>query len=231
MNNVHKTYHWPNHRTEIISVVYRPPSGKTEKFFDKLKHALDFIQNEKANAETIILGDINIDYKLRHTINYKQIKEFEREYQLKQLITNPTHITPGNSSVLDMIFTDIENIQRSRILDNALSDHLPVFVTKKKQKIRKNNTKMYTKGRSYTFYKKESFQLSIQNDKRWHNYWMPNTDPDTLWQIMFQILKDAADHFSPIVNMKDWFSHELQEIHYEDDYSAFIKTVNSKYPV
>ena len=127
----------PNHRTEIISVIYRPPSGNTINFLEDIKSSVEYIQDKKPNAEITILGDINIDYKLRHTTDFKKVKEFEREYQLKQLITTPTRITPRNASLLDMIFTDMENIDSSGILNITISDHLPVFVIKKKAKIPK----------------------------------------------------------------------------------------------
>ena len=155
-------YERPNHRTEVISVIYRPPSGTILNFFDEIRKSVDHMQSMKPNAELTILGDINIDYRLRHSPEYKKVKDFEREYQLKQLISTPTRITPRNSSIIDMIFSDMEYISSSGTLDIAISDHLPISVEKKKVNYTKNVS--FTKGRSYKNYEKEMFQTLICND-------------------------------------------------------------------
>ena len=59
----------PNFKTEIISTIYRPPSGTCSKSFDELTESMNIAQ-ELSNAEITILGDINIDYKLRHTNDF-----------------------------------------------------------------------------------------------------------------------------------------------------------------
>ena len=41
------------------------------------------IAYEYVNAETTILGDINMDYKLRHTNDFSKLKDFERDFQLR----------------------------------------------------------------------------------------------------------------------------------------------------
>ena len=41
------------------------------------------IAYEYVNAETTILGDINMDYKLRHTNDFSKLKNFERDFQLR----------------------------------------------------------------------------------------------------------------------------------------------------
>ena len=85
----------PNFKTEIISVIYRPPSGTCSKSFDKLTETMD-IARDLLNAEITILGHIDIDYKLRHTNDFSKLKDFERDFQYKQLIQTPTRITPRN---------------------------------------------------------------------------------------------------------------------------------------
>ena len=45
------------------------------------------------------------------------MKDFEKEYQFKQLISVPIRITPRNSSEIDTIFTDMENIISHGTLD------------------------------------------------------------------------------------------------------------------
>ena len=181
---------------------------------------------------TSILGDINIDYRLRHTLDYKRIKDLEREYQLKQLITSPTRITPRHSSIIDMIFTDMEHIHSFGTLNNAISDHLPVFIAKKKGKVVKNIS--YTEGRSYKQYNKETYQQLIRNDCRWISFWDPTIDPNEQWEIVYETILDASNQLCPIVKMKinennpQWFSHELlQEIYYKDELYHHFKVTRT----
>ena len=82
----------PNHRNEIVSLIYRPPSGNCSNFFEELNESMELSQ-ENINAETTILGDINIDYKLRHTSDFDKLKDFERDFQVKQYINTPTRTT------------------------------------------------------------------------------------------------------------------------------------------
>ena len=210
----------PNHRTEMLSVVYRPPSGASHIFFEELYNSMDFL-SEYSNAETTIMGDINLDYRLRHTKDFDKIKDFEKDYQLKQLIETPTRITNRTVSIIDLIFTDMEYISSSGVLDYKISDHLPVFVCKKKEKVKQ--TFRTTQGRSYKHYVREDFEKLIKQDRRWPTFWN-ETDVDELWRLMFAIIVDAADKTAPMVNMKivngnpEWFSQEiLEEIYLKDE--------------
>ena len=225
-------YERPNHRIEVISVIYRPPSGTILNFFDELRKSVDHIQSMKPNSETTILGDINIDYRLRHSPEYKKLKDFEREYQLKQLISTPTRITPRKSSIIDTIFTDMEYINSSGTLDITISDHLPVFVVKKKTSSPKNIS--FIEGRTYKNYTKENFQTLIRNDKGWAAFWNLENDANTLWDIMYDIILTASDTLCPLVKMKinnnnpEWFSQEiLEEIHYKSELFREYKETKS----
>ena len=221
-----------NHRTEIISVIYRPPSGVTSNFLEDLKKSVDHVQSMKPNAEVIILGDINIDYRPRHTLEYKKMNDFEREYQLKQLISVPTRITPRNSTIIDTIFTDMENISAHGTLDITISGHLPVFVTK--QKIKKTIFFSFVEGRSYKMYRKDHLHKLIREDEQWDAFWDPMNDANILWDIMFNIILKASNVLCPFIKMKinsnnpEWFSQEiLEEIHYKSDLFYIYKESNS----
>ena len=219
----------PDHRTQIISVIYRPPTGNSQLFFDELYTSMDYIADH-STAEMTVMGDVNIDYKLRHTKDYSLIKDFERDFQLKQLIDKPTRITPRHSSTIDLIFSNMEYISDSGVLDIKISDHLPIFIYKKKDKIKQSFST--TKGRTYKNYVKEVFENLILNDNRWVDYWDPDLNVDEIWDIMFNIILDAANITCPMVSMKiangnpAWFCNEvLEEIHLKDElYNQFRST-------
>ena len=116
----------------------------------------------------------------------------------------------------------MEYIQDSGVLDYTISDHLPVFVHKKKDRIKHTFSK--TRGRTYKNYIKEDFINIILEDQRWLGFWDPELTIDEIWEIMFQIIVDAAESLCPMVNMKIvngnpvWFSQEiLEEIYLKDE--------------
>ena len=116
----------------------------------------------------------------------------------------------------------MEHINDSGVLDYQVSDHAPVFISKKKSKIKKTFYK--TKGRSYKNYVKTDFLRLITEDERWLGFWDPDIDVDYMWKLMYDIILDASNITCPFVNMKiaddnpEWFSHELlEEIHLKDE--------------
>ena len=159
----------PNHRNQIFSVIYRPPSGNIQSFFEELNISMDYLSGY-INAEITITGDLNIDYKLRHSREFTLIKDFKRDYQLKQYISKPTRITTRTASIIDMIFSNMEYINDFGVLDNKISDHLPIFICKKKDKIKQSFSK--TKGRTYKNYDRTVFENIIYNDNRWVDFFV-----------------------------------------------------------
>ena len=89
-----------------------------------------------------------------------------------------------------------------------------------------------TKGRTYKNYVKEDFENLILHDNRWIDFWDPDLEVDEIWNIMYNIILDAADITCPMVNMKiangnpAWFCNEiLEEIHLKDElYNQFRTT-------
>ena len=103
-----------------------------------------------------------------------------------------------------------------------ISDHLPVYIHKKKEKIKQTHTR--TRGRTYKHYIQHDFENIILNDNRWIKFWDPDLSVDEIWQCMFDIILTAADEICPMVNMKirngnpEWFSKEkLEEIYLKDE--------------
>ena len=158
----------PNTRKQLIANIYRPPNGKLTDAIAKLTESMKKAQNS-FSSEITLLGDFNVNYKLRHTLPFKQLKEFERNFNLKQLINTTTRIGIKTKSCLDLIFTNMDHIISSGVLDIAISDHLPVFLIKKKAKL--PSCFIPTKARSYVNYDKTTFQDSIKHHPKWEIFW------------------------------------------------------------
>ena len=98
------------------------------------------------------------------------------------------------------------------VLNYVISDHLPVYVMRKQERSCKEYT--YSVGRNMKNYKIEDFQLTIQRDKRWLQFWEADT-VYTKWDTMYNIILDSLDHILPkrririCINIPEWFTKEV----------------------
>ena len=205
----------PNFKRQIIGVIYRPPSGAIKDFINEIEYSLDSIVNSSSSFELTVLGDFNMNYQKTNTLEYREIKEFERKYQLKQYINNPTRVTNNVKSTIDLIFTDMTMVSDSGVLSNMIADHLPIYVVKKKE--RNDKSFSYTFGRSYKNYNKEVLQDLISINMKWRSFWNKTNTPDELWEIMLDVITEAANSLCPIKrirvrkNVPGWISKEVIE--------------------
>ena len=133
-----------------------------------MKQAIKLIEKRlgslpKPNEELVILGDFNIDYKNKKSINYKNIKFFERSNSLDQLVCTTTRNTKTTSSLLDIIFTNVKHIKEAGTLDSFLNDHQPIFLLKKKERTTGKIEQQF-EGRSYKNYDKQRFVDNISQN-------------------------------------------------------------------
>ena len=151
--------------------VYRPPDGKSRDF---TQHILNMLkQSDRSHSDTILIGDFNIDYKNKTLVSSLKLDSLENKLNLKQIINKCTRVTDTTSTCIDLLFTDIENVSDSGTIEYDISDHLPIYLVKKKtrNKIRK---KIAT-GRSYLHNNREAFNRTF-NSFDW-NIFESNTDP------------------------------------------------------
>ena len=192
----------PNVSTKIIANIYRPPNSKLPECLKELSNSATNAQ-DLFKHELVIVGDFNVNYNLRHSAAFKQLKNFERNFNLLQLINTSTRQNgrSKNATCLDLIFTNMNHIISSGTLDISISDHLPVFLIKKKQK--QKSTSSFIKARSFSNYNKQSFQEDLLYHSRWVDFWDLDKDkPAEMWEIMLEVIQDCADHHCPIKNMK-----------------------------
>ena len=103
------------------------------------------------NEDLFLMGDFNLDY-LDHKHEYvSDLKQIAPIFGLKQHIKETTRYSLNQNglghvkgSCLDLIFTTSPYIQQSGTLNFNLSDHLAVFITRKKDQ--NLNTKITLKG-------------------------------------------------------------------------------------
>ena len=131
-----------------------------------------------SNKENIILGDVNINYKLRHSHPFELLKKIERDFGLKQLTHMDTGITARSSTLIDIILTDCEYITASGVLELCISDHYAVYMVKKKPRLK--HQKVKSTGRSYKFYNKIEMQKSFRAHTKWREFWQHECNIDMM---------------------------------------------------
>ena len=144
-------------RDIIITAVYKPPNGKTKKTFMTLNEKLG--KTGRNNADIYIIGDLNINYRNKKSKEYKCLDFFSKSNGLKQIIKNSTRHTKTTSTLIDIILTNDQYISHSGTINSYLSDHQPIYVIKKKFRMKKTTWKF--RGRSYLKYDEIRFKENL----------------------------------------------------------------------
>lgn len=130
----------PKSKPILVGICYRPPDQRD--FYESLDEILN-VSNYVLGQELIILGDLNTDMLKKDLSVFKHFSSFCKSYALKQIIVDPTRITPKSRTIIDCILvSDNYKIFRSGVLEAGLSDHNMVYVIRKlkREAIRQHNT-------------------------------------------------------------------------------------------
>ena len=197
-------------KNNILSNIYRPPSGNFEIFENKLNDILSEV--DKTKKITHLMGDFNID--LLKTDNCYDSNRFCEQLLTSSffpLINRPTRITQHTATLIDNIFTnDLEQIESgiNGLIFSDISDHLPIFhisslsTNKNKSKTVKTRYKRTINNDSLA-----SFLVSVKNISWSHTF--QTNDPCESYDIFHNNLKAAIDKNFPFVKMKNKsFDHE-----------------------
>ena len=113
----------------IVGVIYRPPGGKLDSFYDAFFPVIDRINSE--NRPCYIVGDFNID--LLNTSNKNGGNVFVNRMFSNGFcprIDRPTRVTENTATLIDHIFSNVHNNSTmSGIWTADIADHLPVYIT------------------------------------------------------------------------------------------------------
>lgn len=120
--------------------LYKPPRGNCNEFLAILE---DAIKNTRSSfrGEIAILGDFNINV----SSNDKPSQDLAKMcglLGLSQVISDPTRLTNHSATCLDLIITDIEWVHMAGVVDSSISDHFPVFLCRKKDRLEKKVTEI-----------------------------------------------------------------------------------------
>ena len=116
-------------KTILLSLVYRPLNSPAQTLAD-IENSIDFACDINI-GNIVITGDFNLNYL--DTSSKRKITSVFNQYNLTQLIREPTHFTENSSSLLDLVYTNnpqfviLSGVGES-FLDQNLRYHCPVFV-------------------------------------------------------------------------------------------------------
>ena len=131
--------------------------------------------------------------------------------QLKQYIKQTTR--QDSDTIIDLILSNSEIIQESGVIDINISDHLPIFLIRKKAKIK--HQKVTFMGRSYTNLNTDSLSENLLSYTR--NDFATN-NIDSCWNIMIHRIYHVVDKLCPLKDFKfakekpKWISDDLIEL-------------------
>ncbi|XP_052749329.1 uncharacterized protein LOC128200304 [Galleria mellonella] len=87
----------------IIGTAYRPEWVGIDVFLDAVTESVTYFSNYDY---IVLLGDFNADMSDAHNIKTKKIQQFLQCLNLKQVVTEPTHFSIHNETLLDIICTN-----------------------------------------------------------------------------------------------------------------------------
>ena len=214
----------PKTKPIIIGTVYRPPDQT-----NFLYHFESVLGNIRSDAEMIMLGDFNINFKDKNNGLLKKYSEVLNMFGLKQLINSPTRVTRKSSTIIDHVLCNTSNkICNYGTIVVGLSDHFLVFCTRKvtRGQINKHNTVEIRCMKNYSI---DTFVDKLSNAD-WSSVYNAQ-DANESWCSFKSTLLSVIDSLAPLkqVRLKQrsdpWMTNDiLSQIKHRDNLLLKFKT-------
>ena len=107
----------------LVICIYRSPTGNFAHFMKGIDTILNHFR--KPNCESVICGDINIDYLNEKCYKWQQLDALLTIYNLISTVRYPTRRMNGSNSAIDNIFIDLSHDGTYTLypIINGLSDN------------------------------------------------------------------------------------------------------------
>lgn len=122
-------------RTVLVGVCYRPPQNDPD-FSYKLNNVLSELTSSYPNADIVLFGDFNfptIDWRnytsMTNSSEAKNFVDVCLNFNLTQLILEPTRIAQNSANTLDLILTNSPDSATSITYLREISDHKVIHAT------------------------------------------------------------------------------------------------------
>ena len=177
----------------LVGTWYRPPNSPRE-LLNLFEDTIDRIDAE--NSELYLLGDLNCNLLAQNPdANTFDLLNILDIYDLTQLITEPTRITPISKSLIDLCITNYpEKVTFSGVLPLGISDHSLVYIIRKSA--HPKTAGKIIKRRNFKHFNEANFldDLSLLNWDVVLNY----DDPNDMWRVWVDMLMGVVNKHAPI---------------------------------
>ena len=231
-----------NSKSFLLGNMYRPPNA-TIQWNENFEDCIENVLGE--DKEIYLMGDIN-----RDLLN-NQIKNVWTEYMepfgLTQLVSEATRVTSDSSTLIDHVYSNCpENVNSLYVPKIGLSDHFPIFITRKMHNQPPKNVHFTIAYRSFKNFNEAEFIEDLQTVP-WDTIKLFE-DIDDIMDAWLDLFLQVVDKHVPIKqhrvkhkNQPEWMSAEILEaikcrdrhksLGNEDDYKTWrnkvIKLINN----
>ena len=179
----------PRSKPFLVGTWYRPPNSSRD-LMNLFENTIERIDAE--NCELYLVGDINCNLLSQDYDTYTSdlVNIFEI-YDLTQMITEPTRITPVSQTLIDLCITNYpEKISSSGVLPLGISDHSLIYIVRKIS---------YPKTAAKTI--RRIFNSSDFLEDLSHLDWdsvQDSDDPNEMWNIWSHLFTSTVDKHAPM---------------------------------
>ncbi len=216
----------------IIAALYCRSQKDVPNYLDLLSENMDGVSNE--NKEIILMGDLNCDF-LKKNPATTHMSSFLNVYNLDQLVTKPTRVTPTSRSLIDVIMTTNCNIcAYTDVVHHSFSDHALVYtvISNESNCINKNTRKRPNDGkgvhvtktfRSFKNFNPDNFVKDL-NHVDWN---IDESNPvSEAWDSFVNKFTEVCNNHAPVKSIRfkeklcPWLEHrdDIFNIMHERDY-------------
>ena len=115
-----------NNSNLTLVCLYRPPQTSKGGFCSELENLLSCLPSEPNSV--IVCGDYNIDV-VDNAGHFNNIVAFHLLINAYPVIFLPTHTTQTSNTITDHVFCYFIHIASSGVINETISDHLPIFIS------------------------------------------------------------------------------------------------------
>ena len=126
--------------------VYRQPSSDLNRFLACLEDMLCTISRDFHVSNVNLMGDWSLNL-LKITVSNKCAEFYAHmvSYGFNPAVLKPTWVTATSQTLIDSIFCNsISRVARSGIVTNMISDHFPIFLSKRLSQSNESEPMSYT---------------------------------------------------------------------------------------
>ena len=198
----------PRSKPIIVISCYKPPHVKYDIASEKLNTTLDQIEN---NVELYLVGDLNVDYKIKHGTRFNKVKLFENKNLLKQYINSTTRPKAKSYTTIDHIYSNSSHIRSVGTLQWKPADHLCTFIIRKPEKIIREKELVCTRRAKDFDHGKIN---NLFENENWSEFY-DTSDISKKWKIMENKIVKVLDIACPVrefkrtVSREKWVTDEL----------------------